>query len=125
MAARALPPHAPAPGAALPRLGPSRAGAAGPVPQPAPRLPAGTVWTHGPAGHPGNSGTDTGSRAGRKAAADPLRKDAHVEGMWSQTLVPPLAPASVFHPRGPGLAGMLVTCITLHSGSVIFTPRSR
>ena len=94
-----LPPHAPAPGAALPCLGPSRAGAAGPTPQPAARLPAGTAWTRGPAGHPGNSGTDTGSRAGKKTAVDSLRKDINVEGMGTQTSVPLLAAASVLCPR--------------------------
>lgn len=79
----------------------------------------------GPAGHPGYSGTDTGSRAGKKAAANPLRKDANVEGTWSQTSVPPLAAASILHPRGPGLAGMLATCIALPPGIVIFMPSSR
>lgn len=99
LAAMDLPSHSPAPGAALPHQGPSRDVAAGPMPQPAARLPAGTAWTRGPAGDPGNSGTDTRSQAGKKAAANPLRKDANVEGTWSKTSVPLLAAASILHPR--------------------------
>lgn len=91
----ALPTHTPAPGAALPCLGPSKACAAGPTPQPAARLPAWTVWMCGPAGHPGYSCTDTGSWAGKKAAANPLRKDANAESMKLQISVLPHAAVSI------------------------------